>query len=209
MNKPRVALAMCLLVLGGCTSAVRYNAYPQRYALGVVTTQTALPPATPVHAATLQIARVGVPAWLQGDGMVYRLAYGNRQRVAAYADSTWAAPPADLLEPLIRNALAASGNWRAVLGPGSGAQAQFTLRVDLADFSQVFTAPQTSFGVLDATATLMDAHSARVIAQREFHFKVAAASVDAAGGAAALDAASRSFVRQLQTWLRALPAAQR
>lgn len=208
MNQSCVVLAACLLILGGCTAAARHNPYPQRYTLGADVPQAASVVARPAHAATLQVARVGMPAWSQGEGLYYRLDYGNRRRIAAYAGSAWAAPPADMLEQLIRNALAAGGGWRAVVGAGSGAQARFTLRVDVADFSQVFTTPQTSFGVLDATATLVDAQSAKVLAQRAFHLRIAAASPDAAGGVAALDAASRDFARQLQTWLRAQPPAQ-
>lgn len=201
MSRQALLLLVCTLALGGCASVTRPAAYPQRYTLA------APPPATratsqPAHDATLEVARVSVPAWLAGDGLYYRLDYGNRRRVAAYADSAWAAPPADMLQQLVRNTLAGAGGWRAVVGPGSNAQAQVTLQVDVEDFSQVFTTPQASFGVLDATATLVDAASTRVTAQRSFHLRVAAPTPDAAGGVAALGTASRDFARQLQAWLR-------
>lgn len=206
MNKSCIFLVACLSALGGCTSVARQNAFPQRYALGPAASQIAPPPQAQPRRMTLQVARVEMPAWLRGEGMYYRLDYGNRQRVAAYADSAWVAPPAEMLQQLVRNMLAADGTWHAVVGPGSDARAQFILRVDVEDFSQVFTSPQTSFGVLDAAATLVDAHNAKVIAQRSFHLRIAAPSADAAGGAAALGATSQDFTRQLQAWLRMQPA---
>jgi cholesterol transport system auxiliary component len=94
------------------------------------------------------------------------------------------------------------GGWRAVVGPANSAQADVTLHVSVDDFSQVFTSPGESFGVLDATVTLDGANDA-LVAQRHFHFRVAAPSADAAGGVEALDAASGHFADQLRDWLRA------
>lgn len=147
----------------------------------------------------MRVARIEMPAWLQGTGLYYRLAYRHDNAIAAYANSDWAAPPAGILEQRLRNALADSG-WRAVIGPGSNAQADFTLHLRLDDFSQVFTAPTQSFGVLDATATVVAASDA-VVAQRHFHVRVAAPRADAEGGVKALDAASRDFARQVRDWL--------
>jgi cholesterol transport system auxiliary component len=209
MNRVCIALAVCMLAaalsaLGGCASVARQDAFPQRYTLDVSAAQAASGTPAPMagQGAVLRVARVEMPAWLQGDGLYYRLDYGNWQRVAAYANSTWASPPAGMLEQLIRKALGADGSWQAVVGPDSDAQARFTLRVEVGDFSQVFVTPQTSFGVLGATATLVAARTAKVVAQRSFHVQVPASGADAAGGAAALGAASRDFTRQLRVWLR-------
>jgi cholesterol transport system auxiliary component len=149
----------------------------------------------------LRIAHIEMPAWLQDTGLYYRLAYRHDNAIAVYANSDWAAPPAGMLEQRLRNALADRG-WRAVVGPGSNAQANFTLHVRLDDFSQVFTSASESFGVLDATVTLIGAGDA-VLAQRHFRFRVAAPTADAAGGVKALDAASQDFAQQLRDWLAA------
>ena len=125
----------------------------------------------------------------------------NGDVIAAYANSDWAAPPAAMLEQRLRSALA-DGGWRAVVGPASNAQADFTLHVSVDDFSQVFTSPRESFGVLDATVTMDGANDA-LVAQRHFHFRVAAPGADAAGGVKALDTASQDFANQLRDWLRA------
>jgi cholesterol transport system auxiliary component len=167
-------LALCTLALGGCGAASRQNVVPRHYTFGgsaPAATQTSPHP----HGAILRIARIEMPAWLQGTGLYYRLAYRNRNVIAAYANSDWAAPPAGMLEQRLRSALA-DGGWRAIV------------------------APDESFGVLDATVTLDGANDA-LVAQRHFHFRVAAPTADAAGGVKALDAASRDFARQLRDWL--------
>lgn len=200
MKHLRLVLALCLMTLGGCGAASRQNVVPRHYTLGGASPAASQPSSNP-RGAILRIARIDMPAWLQGTRLHYRLAYRNDDVIAAYANSDWAAPPAGMLEQRLRNALAAGG-WRAVVGPASTAQADFTLQVRVDDFSQLFTSPGESFGVLDATVTLVAVNDA-VVAQRRFRFRVAAPSPDAAGGVKALGAASRDFARQLRDWLAA------
>lgn len=197
MNRLPAILVSCVLALGGCAMASRQNVIPHHYTLGGSQAAAAQAPSA-TGGATLRIARIEMPAWQQGNGLYYRLAYRNGEAIAAYADSDWAAPPADMLERRLHNALA--GGWGAVVGRDSGARADFTLDLRVDDFSQVFTTPTQSFGVLDATATLVAA-SGGVVAQRHFHFRVAAPGADAAGGVRALDAASRELAQRLRGWL--------
>lgn len=198
MKRIRLLLALCLLALGSCGAASRQNVVPRHYTLGGLS-PAASQTSPHSNGAILRVARIEMPAWLQDIGLYYRLAYRHDNVIAVYANSDWAAPPAGMLEQRLRNALA-DGGWRAVVGPGSNAQADFTLHVRLDDFSQVFTSPSESYGVLDATATLIGARDA-VVAQRHFRFRVAAPTADAAGGVKALDAASRDFAHQLRDWL--------
>lgn len=207
MSTWRLAWLCGALVLGGCAAVSRPAAFPRHYALA---TAAAAAPSTRAHAdATLRIARVSVPAWLDGTGMYYRLAYRADDGIAAYADSDWVAPPADMLEVLLRNTLAAGAGWRAVVGPGDPTQSAFTLQVRIDDFSQVFASPQDSVGRLAATVTLLDGQSDKVIAQRPFRIEVPAPGADAAGGVAALNRASRQFADAVRTWLDQAGAGQR
>jgi cholesterol transport system auxiliary component len=193
-------LIFCLLALGGCGAASRQNVVPRHYTLAPFA-NAATPTSPRAKGAILRIARIEMPPWLQGTGLYYRLAYRNGGVIAAYAESDWAAPPAAMLEQRLRGALD-DGGWRAVVGPASNAQADFTLHVSVDDFSQVFASPGESFGVLDATVTLGGANDA-LVTQRRFHFRIPATSADAAGGVEALDAASGDFADQLRDWLRA------
>jgi cholesterol transport system auxiliary component len=63
----------------------------------------------------------------------------------------------------------------------------------------VFDNSESSSGVLAARATLMQ--GGKVIAQRSFIARAPASSQDAAGGAAALRAASDDFAGQIGAWL--------
>lgn len=194
------ALAACLL-LTGCATATHRDAFPTRYTLAPAPAARAVPAPGP-GAATLRIDRIAVPAWLQGTAMLYRLDYRNPAVVAAYADSEWAAPPAELLAQRLRDTLAGAGGWRAVVGPSVSTPATLEISVRLDEFSQVFVAPQRSAGVLDATVTLTADPDGQVIAQRRFHIRVPAQRADAAGGVAALGRASRAFADRLAAWLR-------
>lgn len=189
-----------LLLLGGCMNTGKAN-YVRHYTLG-----NAAPAATTgQHAASgkkiLAITQIVVPSWLTGTAMYYRLDYRNNHQVAAYAHSDWIAPPATLLESIIQNTLATSGNWRAVLGPGNPASADASLHVALDDFSQAFSQPHASSAVIDATATLVDNHGDSVIGQHHWHVEVAAPTANAQGGAKALGEASRKLAADLQGWL--------
>ena len=207
MNLLRPAVCACLL-LAGCASVSR-PVFPRHYAL------VAAAPAAPTGNAaapsqtTLQVARIDVPPWLQGTRMYYRLEYRHDDRVGAYADSDWLAPPARMLEPLIQRALSRAGLWRVVLGPGASANAGVSLQIRLDDFSQVFASPQQSEGVLDATATLVDTRDGDALAQKHFHVGIPAPSADAAGGVAALNRAGDEFSVQLRRWLRDVMATHR
>lgn len=209
-NLPRAALCAGLAILGGCAHSTR-NAFPRHYDLGTPATIASAPTG---HAAmreagkVLKIAGIDVPAWLAGTAMYYRLDYRDNQHVATYAQSDWIAPPNVMLEPIIRDALAAGGGWRAVLGPRDPATADVELRLRVNDFSQVFSSPADSTGVIDATATAIDAQNGRVLAQRHFLVRVRAPGADAKGGARALAEAARQFATSLQDWLARLPRDQ-
>lgn len=201
MSRTALAACACALVLAGCAQATKEH-FVQHYGLS-----TAAPSADTAehasksHRGILQIARIVVPEWLDGAAMYYRLDYRDDNRLAAYANSDWIAPPAALLEPLLQKTILAGGAWRAVIGPGNPATADAILQIRLDDFSQSFTQPHASTGVLDATATLISNRDDRVLAQRHFHFEVAAPTPDAQGGAKALNDASARFADELQQWV--------
>lgn len=194
-----VAACVCALLLGGCMHASK-PVIVHHYDLG--TTPTAASSSENRTGKVLRIARISVPDWLAGTGMHYRLDYRHDRQVAAYAHSDWAAPPATLLESVIQDALATHGGWRAVVGPGSPASANASVHIRLDDFSQAFSQPHDSAGVIDATATLIGDHGDKVLAQRHFHVEIVAETPDAQGGVAALAEASRHLASLLQQWLQ-------
>lgn len=206
MNKLIAALCACLL-LSACVGSSR-SQFPEHYALATAAPVIRHGSAQRPARAILQITRLAVPPWLQGTSMFYRLGYRHDARLSAYGQSNWVAPPAQLLEPVLQQAIAAAGGWRAVLGPDNPARADLQLHIRLEDFSQHFSAPSMSTGVIEASATLIDNRDESVIGQKHFYVQVAAAGADAAGGVAALGQASSQLAKQLQRWIENPAVAQ-
>jgi cholesterol transport system auxiliary component len=187
-----------VLGLGGCGLPPRASA-PQLYDLGPP--PAAIVPAA-VQAAPMALAlQVQAAPALQDAALHYRLAYADARQLHAYSQSRWAAPAADLLAQRLRLALAP----QAALAAAEEAATQL-LHVELLEFSQVYTAPQTSHALLRLRATLLQRGPGgwRLQAQREFAQQQTAARADAAAGVQALAAAADEAAVALAQWLRAL-----
>lgn len=144
-------------------------------------------------APTLRGVDVAAPSWLGTAAMQYRLDHSEAARRRAYADSRWAAPPAELLEQALRRrALAATS------GPALGCR----LRVDLDEFVQAFANDQSSRIVLAVRATLLSRNE-QAVASRAFALERPAASADARGGVAAAAAAVQGLASDLAGWITA------
>ena len=188
----RAALAALLLTLGvlaGCAgnpaalSDIRYDLGP-----------APLPSSTGTMPA-IKVLDVAAPATLDSDKLVYRLAYSDSQQTAAYANSHWTMPPAQLLTQRLRNALSSRGT---VLTGGDGVRAP-VLKVDLDQFEQDFDGQSESHGAVTARTTLFV--DGKVAGQRTFIARAPASSADAAGGARALATATDDLVAQISAWL--------
>ncbi len=121
------------------------------------------------------------PPWFDALNVDYRLAYDDPLKQREYSGSRWAGAPGVLLSQRLRQRLGmanASGN----------AAADCLLRFELQEFSQVFDSPVQSRGVLQGSASLIDARKLR-IAGKNFLIEKPAASQDARGGVDALVAA--------------------
>ncbi|MDR6444626.1 cholesterol transport system auxiliary component [Paraburkholderia terricola] len=152
----------------------------------------------------VKILDVSAPGMLESDKLIYRLSYADAQQTAAYANSHWTMPPAQLLTQRLRNALSSNGT---VLTGADGVRVP-VLKVDLSEFEQVFDSSSQSHAAVTARATLTQ--NGKVIGQRTFVSRAPASSSDAAGGAQALATASDDLVAQIGAWLgvQALVAAQ-
>jgi cholesterol transport system auxiliary component len=148
-------------------------------------------------AGTVLIPAARAPAWLDEPGIAYRLLYEERDQPRIYAMSRWAADPAALLTERIRSRFAAVSG--GVVTPADTASADYTLRVDLDDFSQRFDAPAHSRATLIARASLLSTRDRKLVAQRTFAIEREAAP-DAAGAVRALTEASGEFVEDLVKW---------
>ena len=142
-----------------------------------------------------RIADVTAPPWLAGEGIAYRLAFQQAQRLEQYRDSAWAAPPAALLTQRLRQQLAAT--------PGCTGRPAALLAVNLDEFEQVFSSPTSSQAVLRVQATLWPGGTANAALQQHWRIERPAASPDAPGAVRALAQAVDDWLPQLAGWLAA------
>lgn len=130
-----------------------------------------------------------------GEGIAYRLAFQQAQRLEHYRDSLWAAPPAELLTQRLREQLtqpAACAGRPAAL-----------LTVHLDAFEQVFSSPGQSQAVLRVQATLWPAGAGTPASRQHWRLERPAATPDAAGAVQALSQSVDDWLPQLATWAAA------
>ena len=146
----------------------------------------------------------------------YRLGYEDAQHLRPYAQSRWAMPPAQLVRQRMRDQL---GQRRAVFNAGAGAALNrgqnprstalpLLLRIDLEEFSHLFTSPDTSVGLIRLRVTLLDVTPAgeKLLGQRSVIAQRPAPTPDAPGGVRALTLATDAAIEEIDQWLQQIPA---
>ena len=190
MKRLRVLIVVSALLLSACAALPERAVAPQRYDFG--------PPAAPVAVAAQRPPlglRVQASPALEGTAMLSRLAYADAQQLRAYTQARWAMAPAELLAQRLR-----SGLGRDHTLPPEGEGASRVLHVALEEFSQVYTAPEQSHGLLRLRVSLLQ--DGRLLAQRELQLQQPAARADAAAGVRALGATVDAMVTELVQWLQ-------
>ena len=197
-----------LIFLAGCTALPAPPVRPVLYDFGPGQ-QAAVPAAGPALAplALETVDYASLPD--NGSAVYYRLAYADARQLHPYQGARWSQPPQQLMRESLQARL---GQRRAVIGTGGAlaaarvaGQAPAVLRVELEEFSQVFTSPAQSVGLvrLRATLTRPAAYGEDLLAQRLFVAQHSAASPDAAGGTRAIAQAAEQVAQELAQWLEA------
>lgn len=153
---------------------------------------------------TIVLPEIEAAAALDGNAMVYRLAFSNPQVLNPYATARWSMAPAQLLRQRLRDQL---GQARVVLSSTEAAPAAaWLVRTELDEFSQVFESASQSQGQirLRATVTQSSIQGEKLLGQRSFVVQRPATGADAAGGAKALSLAADALAQELDQWLRQL-----
>ena len=147
------------------------------------------------------------------NAVLYRLAYTDARQLRPYQSARWSQPPTQLLQQALRARL---GQRRAVLRAddaqgaarigGINGSLPDILRVDLEEFSQVFSSPTDSVGLLRLRATLVEPTAAgeKLLGQRVFTVQKPSATADAAGGTHALAEAADQATQEIAQWLEQL-----
>ncbi len=136
---------------------------------------------------------VRAPLWFDSQGIDYRLAYVDVAHLREYARARWAGPPAQMIEQRLMQELDYS-----ISGQG---QARCLVRVEITEFSQLFSSPESSKGVLQGRVVLLD-QSRRQVAELDLRIEKLAASQDARGGVGALAATVAQLAADLLVWER-------
>ena len=152
--------------------------------------------------ATLLVQPVAAPGWLESNAIVYRLNYQDAARQLNYANSRWAAPVASLVAQRLRAQLAAASD-SGIVNLHDSARADYALRVELEEFSQVFDTAEASRAVIVARASLVNLARRSLQAQKTFTIDRPAAGANAESGVRALSAGSAELVDAIVAWTAA------
>ena len=205
-----VGAILGVILLAGCSALPTPPARPVLYDFGpgalapVPTDRRApLPP--------LALADVDAPGVPEGiNAVLYRLMYADTQQLRPYSQARWSQPPAQLVQQRLREQL---GQRRAILkaddaaaqarDPAQGNRLPSVLRVEIEEFSHVFTSATESAGVVRLRATVVDLTltGEALRGQRVFIVRTPARTADAPGGVAALSDATTQAAQELSQWL--------
>lgn len=186
MKHPANLAAVLVLLLAGCAGGMRPAAQAE-YDFGPLPS-----------AASGTAPRLGVtaPSWLSATAMHYRLLYAEPTQRRQYAESRWAAPPAELLALQLGRRLA-----------GADLSPRCRLTVELVELEQVFERADASRLRLALRATLAPATANALPAQTDIDLAEPAPTSDARGGVAAAGHAVERLGERLAAWLKeAAPA---
>ena len=146
---------------------------------------------------------------LDNSALLYRLAYAEVQALRPYAQARWSTPPAQLVRQRLREQLSLrrpvfNARDSVAINRAEGAVLPLRLRLELEEFSHLFTAPDTSVGVIRLRATLVEvtASGEKFIDQRSVVVQRPAPTADAAGGVRALTAATDAAIEEIDQWLQ-------
>lgn len=186
-----MAFLLAGLLAGGCSLPTTDSGpRPQQHLL---TASFGEAEPAPAGAPVLIVARPRASAGFDTPDMRY---LEEPTALDAFARNRWAAAPADMLEPLLVDAMEGTGAFRAVVGGGSGLRAGFRLDTAVLKLQQEFF-ERPSRVRLGLRATLVETRTGEVRMARTFETVEAAPGNDPASGVAAANRALERLLAEL------------
>ena len=149
---------------------------------------------------------------LDNMAVLYRLGYADDQQLRPYSKARWSMPAAQLVRQRLREQLSQrrtvfNARESVALNRSQGRTLPLLLRLQLEEFSQLFSTPESSVGLVRLRATLVELTPAgeKLLGQRSVVVQRPAPSADAAGGVRALTAATDAAIDELDQWLQQQP----
>ena len=208
-----ILVVLAGLVLAGCSALPDKPVRATMYDFGPGNLTT--PPTTrqaPLPALAIDDISTNGGA-LDNMSVLYRLAYADAQQLKPYSQARWSMPPAQLVRQRLRDQL---GQRRTVFNAGDSAALNrsqnavlpLLLRIDLEEFSHLFTTPAASVGLVRLRVTLLEVTPSgeKLVGQRNVVVQRPADSPDAPGGVRALTQATDAAIEEIDQWLRQTPA---
>lgn len=193
----RTLTILACLLLAACSSTSQRGGRDTRFDFGPLPAAATAPAPLP----TLAIPDVTGPALLDSQQMLYRLNYADPLQSRAYTQSEWASTPLQMLTQRIKSRMSQGG--ARVLSVVDASAGALLLRVEVDEFSHVFTTATQNQGRIVLRASLFDGH--RLIDQKTFAKSTESTSADAGGGARALAASTDAITADMMAWIAALP----
>ena len=206
-----------LTVLAGCSALPDK---PQRATLYDFGSSTVVAPGAARSPASRLPASSAVPAIaidevataggvLDNSAVLYRLGYQDAQELRAYSLARWTTPPAQLVRQRLRDQLSLSrpvfnARESLALNRSQNAVLPLLLRIELLEFSQIFSSPSASVGRVKLRATLAEVTPSgeKLISQRAIVVERPAPSADAQGGVRALTLSADAAIFEIEQWLQ-------
>lgn len=192
MRIPLILLS--LLLLGACVGNPPRQSDIALYDLGQV------PVATTALVLPIAALNVTPSPWVDSPALLYRLNFADDLRRRAYAESRWAAPPAELFRRHLQRQI--------VYGQAAEGLSGCRLELALDELEQQFESAQKSHVVLELRASLLARHGEIALARRVFRLQYEAPSTDARGSVQGTRAALQGVTVELIDWLNGLAKAR-
>lgn len=192
-TRERVAagLAGLLLVTAGCALPGGPKGPPPREFL--LSADFAPAASTSGDAPVLVVGRPRASAGFGSPDMVY---VKDDDELRAFAHSRWADTPGAMLQPLLVDALQATGAFRAVVDGAAGFGGGWRLDTRVLALKQDFSHHPSSVSLV-LRATLVNARDGQVAFARTFSAVETAPSDDPEGGVAAANQAAKDVLSQI------------
>jgi cholesterol transport system auxiliary component len=117
-------------------------------------------------------------------------------QISYYAKSAWLGKPSDMLQPMIIQALQNTHRFHAVISPGTGASAQYSLNTNIEELLQDYSRGG-AFLRLTVRAQIIRLSSNQVIATQQFVIVQPMLQASPYGGVMAANQATAAMLQQL------------
>ena len=189
----KITLATLLILLTAC-SAVKVPS-KNKFSLDRVSHEKLQK--LPRH-VTIEVAGVRAAPVYQTSDMIY---VDKSYEVKAFAYNEWAAPPAEMLTPLVVESLRNSGAFFEIVPPLTTGKADYRLSVEILSLQQQFTVIPAQVEVV-LTAQLYDFKTRRPIASHRIEVRMESLTNDPYGGVLAANRAVQQALQELTEFCR-------